>query len=250
MFETSVIRVQARSANRRVGLLTLSVAAHAAVITAIVAAGVASVNMPNQAPNQMTIPFIEHLPPALGTPDAKPAQPKPAATQPPQTQRVPAPQTVVAPNVIPATVPQAASSGTDPQTIGSGENNGPAGVPWGSPEGVDPDGPPATTTTVAEPSGPLVAGVGDVKAPIVLKRVSPPYPPLAVKAHLNGFVIVECIIDRTGIIRDAKVVKSSSAMFEQPALDAVQQWKFAPGTLRDRPVDTIFDLTVTFTISR
>jgi hypothetical protein len=30
----------------------------------------------------------------------------------------------------------------------------------------------------------------------------------------------------------------------------VQQWQFAPGTLRGKPVDTIFDLTVTFTISR
>ena len=250
MFETSVVSVQARSANRRIGLLTLSVAAHAAVITAVVAAGITTVKLPDRAPNQMTYPVFERVPPALGTPDAKPAQPKPQTAQPPQTQRVPAPQTVATPNVIPATIQQAASSGPDTQTIGTSENTGPLGVPWGTPGGVDPDGPPATSTAVAEPSGPLVAGVGDVKAPIVLKRVSPPYPPLAVKAHLNGFVIVECIIDRTGIIRDAKVVKSSSAMFEQPALDAVQQWKFAPGTLRDKPVDTIFDLTVTFTISR
>ena len=92
--------------------------------------------------------------------------------------------------------------------------------------------------------------MGDVKAPVVIKRVSPPYPPLAVRAHMNGFVIVECIIDRTGAIRDAKVVKSSSMMFDQAALDAVQQWQFAPGTLHGQAVDTIFDLTVTFTITR
>ena len=34
------------------------------------------------------------------------------------------------------------------------------------------------------------------------------------------------------------------------ALDAVQQWQFAPGSLHGRAVDTIFDLTVTFTITR
>ena len=250
MFETSVVRVQARSGNRRIGLLTLSVAAHAAIIIAVVAAGVASVQMPNQAPMQMTIPVFRQPPPALGTPDAKPA-PKPAAPQPqPQSPRLPVPQTVVAPRVIPATTPQVpASSGNDAPSANTGDNTGPAGVRLGLPGGVDVDG-PASAATEVEQSGPLTAGVGEVKAPIVLKRVSPPYPPLAVKTHMNGFVIVECIIDRTGAIRDAKVVKSSSAMFEQPALDAVQQWQFAPGTLHGKPVDTIFDLTVTFTITR
>src|SRR2546422_3641769 len=68
MFETSVVHVQARAADRRLGLLTISVVAHAAIIIAIVAAGLASVKMPNQAPLQMTIPFFEHIPPALGNP--------------------------------------------------------------------------------------------------------------------------------------------------------------------------------------
>jgi hypothetical protein len=30
----------------------------------------------------------------------------------------------------------------------------------------------------------------------------------------------------------------------------VQQWQFKPGTLYGRPVDTIFDLTITFQITR
>jgi len=249
MFETSVVRIQDRAADRRLGLLTLSVAAHAAIIIAIVAAGLASVNMPNQAPMQMTIPVFRQPPPALGMPDARPT-PKPPTAQPAQTQRAPLPQTVVAPNVIPATTPQVAgSSSNDTQSTSTGDNTGPLGVPWGSPVSVGIDGPPAGAAEV-EQTGPLTAGVGDVKAPIVLKRVSPPYPRPAVFAHLNGFVIVECIIDRTGAIRDAKVVKSSSGLFEQAALDAVQQWQFAPGTLHGKAVDTIFDLTVTFTISR
>ena len=98
MFETSVVRIQDRAPDRRLGLLTLSVAAHAAIIIAIVAAGLASVNMPNQAPMQMTIPVFRQPPPALGMPDAGPT-PKPPTAQPAQTQRAPLPQTVVAPNV-------------------------------------------------------------------------------------------------------------------------------------------------------
>src|SRR5206468_2122571 len=113
----------------------------------------------------------------LGTPDAHPAQ-KPAAPQQPQSQRVPAaPQTVVAPTNIPATTTAAAAStstASDAADTGTG-STGQVGVPWGSEIGVGVDGPPATAT-VAEQTGPLVAGVGDVKAPIVLRRVTPPYP--------------------------------------------------------------------------
>ena len=201
MFETSVVHVQARAADRRLGLLTISVVAHAAIIISIVAAGLASVKMPNQAPPQMTIPFFEHIPPALGSPNARPAV-KPPTPQQPQTQHAPAPQTVVAPNTIPQTTePTTASTSTGIDTQTTGSDTGPLGVPWGSPEGVR-DGPPATTAEV-EQTAPLPAGVGDVKAPIVLHRVTPPYPRAAMLIHLNGFVIVECIIDRTGVVRDA-----------------------------------------------
>ena len=248
MFETSVVHVQARAADRRLGLLTVSVVAHAAVITAIVAAGLTTVKLPDRAPNQMTIPFLEHIPPALGTPNARPAV-KPPTPQQPQTQRAPAPQTVVAPTSIPqTTAATTASTSTGIDSQSTGGDTGPVGVPWGSTEGVG-DGPPATTTVV-EQTGPLVAGVGDVKSPIVLRRVTPLYPRGAMIARMNGFVIVECIIDRTGVVRDAKVVKSSSGLFEQSALEAVQQWQFAPGSLYGKPVDTIFDLTVTFQITR
>jgi TonB family protein len=250
MFETSVIRVRTRPTDRRYALLTLSVAAHAAIIVAIVAASLAQTTMPENAPNQMLIPFIQSIPPALGTPDAKPAQ-RPATPQQPPRQRVPVPLTVVtAPQTIPSTVePAAASSATtgDDATAAAGDTGTP-GVPWGSEHGIGVEGPPATPAAV-EQSGPLPV-LGDVKAPIVLRRVQPVYPRPALVARMNGFVIVECIIDRAGVVRDAKVLRSSSALFEPSALEAVQKWEFAPGSLHGRPVDTIFDLTVTFTISR
>jgi TonB family protein len=248
MFETSVIRVQTRAADRRYALLTFSVAAHAAIIIAIVAASLAQTTMPNNAPDQMTIPFIQSIPPALGTADAKPAQ-KPATPPQPQAQRVPVPLTVqTAPQTIPTTIePAAASTLTGDDTTSTGDT-GPVGVPWGSEHGIGVDGPPATPAAI-EQSGPLPVA-GDVKAPIVLRRVQPVYPRPALVARMNGFVIVECIIDRTGVVRDAKVLRSSSALFEPSALEAVQQWQFTPGSLHGRAVDTIFDLTVTFTISR
>ena len=106
-----------------------------------------------------------------------------------------------------------------------------------------------TDTAPPPPSAPLRVG-GDVKAPVVINRVEPSYPEVARKARISGIVIVECIIDRTGAVRDAKVVQSSSKLFEQSALDAVQRWQFSPGTLHGQPLDTIFDLTVKFEITQ
>ena len=80
-------------------------------------------------------------------------------------------------------------------------------------------------------------------------RVQPFYPKLALTARMNGTVIVECIIDKTGRVREAHVVRSTSTLFDQTAVDAVQQWQFAPGSLHGQAIDTIFDLTVTFRVS-
>ena len=44
------------------------------------------------------------------------------------------------------------------------------------------------------------------------------------------------------------MVRSSFAAFEQPALDAIHQWQFAPGSLNGAPVNVQFDLTVTFQV--
>src|SRR5581483_734833 len=115
----------------------------------------------------------------------------------------------------------------------------PGGVPGGLP--VEVNAAPAAPDGV----GPLPIG-GNVKAPVVLRRVDPIYPRAALIAHLSGWVVVECVIDKTGRIRDVHVNRSSFGAFEKPAVDAVQQWLFLPGSLNGRPVDTIFELTIRF----
>lgn len=249
MFETSVVRARVQATARRPLLLSLSIGAHAAVVIGAVVASVATVSLPKHAPNQVTIPVFMHLPVMQGDGGA---QKKTPAAAPPQTvKRQAAPSTVVAPSVVPDQVTPVATQATtaDLGPIGdatgptTGDKSGP-GVPWGTPDGVLPDGPPATG---APPK--IYTVTGDVKAPVVLRRVSPPYPEMPRRMGLNGFVILECIIDQTGHIRDAHVVRSSFAAFEQPALNAVYQWHFAPGTLGGRPVDVQFDLKVTFQVN-
>jgi protein TonB len=214
-------------------LLSFSIAVHSAVIAAVIAASVSSRRFPAQAPKEMRLPILMpaiSIPPALGT--QHPATPKSrpaAAVKAPATPRL---------DIAPVTIPEAVTPAEAPVTTRGIGESGPPGVPWGEPDGLDVN--PA-------PTAPLPV-IGDVKAPAVIRRVTPEYPRIALQAHKNGWVIVECIIDKTGHIRDAHVVGSNFGAFEQPALDAVQQWLFAPGTLHGEPVDTIFDLTVKFEV--
>ncbi|HUO84986.1 MAG TPA: energy transducer TonB, partial [Thermoanaerobaculia bacterium] len=59
-------------------------------------------------------------------------------------------------------------------------------------------------------------------------------------------VILQCIIDRSGTIRDVQVLLSPHPLLSVSAEEAVRQWKFRPGTLGGQPVDVIFNLTVRF----
>lgn len=239
MFENSLVHARSRALDRRFAWLSLSIAIHTAAIAAVIAASVASTSFPSQAPKEVQIPIllpIMSLPPALGTPHPAPRKSVPAA---PKTQDVPRPD--AAPPAIPANVQPAAT----PTATDIAPHDGPVddvGVPWGSKIGVRPDGPPSSDIT-----GPLPVG-RDVKAPIVIRRVTPEYPRIALQVRKNGWVLLKCIIDKSGHIRDAQVIASSFGAFEPPAMDAVQQWLFAPGTLNGQPVDVIFDLKVTFEV--
>jgi len=250
MFETSVVHAEV-VAEKRVGLLSASFAFHVLVVAAIIANGIRTIEFPTSAPKEYTLPVFTppvSIPPALGTPNGGHKQTTPPA---PVKQSVPAAN--LAPNTVPDHVePTTPSTTTGDITTTGGPASGsdqPQGVPWGDAHGIGVDGPPATDIVPVAPTAP-VRVTGDVKAPVVIHRVTPPYPRAAMAIHLNGSVIVECIIDKTGHVRDAQVIRSSSPLFNQAATDAVLQWQFTPGSLHGTAVDTIFDLTVTFQVTQ
>jgi TonB family protein len=250
MFETSVIHGEV-VAEKRVGLLSASFAFHALVVIAIIANGIRTIEFPTNAPKEYAIPIFAmpvQVPPALGVPNGGHKQSTPPAPVKPTT-----PTANMAPSTVPDHVEPTASATTSTgDTTAASNDSGsdqPLGVPWGVPHGVGVDGPPSTATVADEPEVPLHVG-GEVKAPVVIRRVQPFYPKTAIAIHLNGTVVVECIIDKTGHVREAHLVSSTSPLFSQTALEAVQQWQFAPGSLHGQAVDTIFDLTVTFHLSQ
>lgn len=87
---------------------------------------------------------------------------------------------------------------------------------------------------------------GDVKAPVVIHRVEAAYTEKARNERIEGIVIIEAVIDRTGHVRDANVLKPLPDGLDQAAIDAVKQWTFVPGTLNGVPVDVLYNLTINF----
>jgi len=67
---------------------------------------------------------------------------------------------------------------------------------------------------------------GDERA--VKSRVSPVYPEIARRMHVEGEVKLEITVDAQGKVKDVKTV-SGNHMLAAAAEDAVRQWKFAPG---------------------
>lgn len=110
--------------------------------------------------------------------------------------------------------------------------------------------PPAASPQTGEagdaaPAAPLKVG-GDVKAPVVIKRVEPEYTEKAKAAHVAGIVIMQLTIDKSGRVTAAEVIKPLPFGLNQTALAAVKQWEFKPATRNGVPVDVIFLVTLNF----
>ena len=88
---------------------------------------------------------------------------------------------------------------------------------------------------------------GDIKTPIKLRDVRPVYPQEAQEAKVSGVVIIEAVLDTQGEVRSTRVLRSIP-MLDQAALDAVQQWRFAPTVVNGDAVPAIITVTVNFTL--
>lgn len=74
----------------------------------------------------------------------------------------------------------------------------------------------------------------------------PSYPAELRKLKRQGTVYVLFTVDRQGRVADARVDKSTDPAFERPAIEAVKQWKFEPGTRKGEPVQFRMRVPITF----
>jgi protein TonB len=101
-----------------------------------------------------------------------------------------------------------------------------------------PEAPPAP------PLQPVRVG-GRIQEPKKLKAVPPVYPEAAVKARIEGVVILECLISPQGRVREVKVLRSVP-LLEEAAVDAVKRWVYTPTLMDGVPVPVLMTVTVRF----
>ena len=97
------------------------------------------------------------------------------------------------------------------------------------------------------PPAPVRVG-GAIKPPVQTKRVSPPYPPEAQAAGVQGVVIMEVSIGADGKVTDVRVLRSIP-LLDQAAIDAVRQWEYAPTIVDGTPVPILMTVTLNFALT-
>ena len=82
--------------------------------------------------------------------------------------------------------------------------------------------------------------------PVLVSRIEPVYPETARKLHLEGIVVLQAVIDRSGSVVDLRVVKSAGELLDAAAIAAVEKWIYRPATLNGRAVNVSLTVTVDF----
>lgn len=84
------------------------------------------------------------------------------------------------------------------------------------------------------------------EAPTPVRTLAPAYPEALRRDGVSGMVSVAVTVDENGNVTNASVAKSTNADFEQPALQAVAQWKFKPAKKAGQAVAVSVVLPVRF----
>jgi protein TonB len=224
--------------------MAASVVVHGALIAALLIVPVYF------AKNTLT---LEKLTPTYVFTPPMPAPPPPMAAaahapQAPQvTPKISMP-TLTAPRVVPQHTSDSSADNMAAPDLSAGVMGGvPGGVAGGVLGGVlggtgAVPGPPAPVNT---PS--IVRVGGNVKAPVLVQHVQPEYPVVAKAAHVQGTVVIDAVIDKTGKVVSEHAV-SGPNLLVAAALDAVQQWKYQPTYLNGQAVDLAMEVTVSFNL--
>jgi protein TonB len=89
-----------------------------------------------------------------------------------------------------------------------------------------------------------------VTLPQLVREVKPAYTSDAMRAKIQGTVLLECIVRPDGSVTDIQVLRSLDPTFglDQEAIKAAKQWRFRPGMRLGEAVPVIITIELTFTL--
>ena len=232
----------------------ISTAAHAVVVGVVLAIPILYVRAELPRVPDM-VAFVVSTAPSP-PPPPPPPPPAPAAT--PSKPKAISPVPTANPRAAPVEAPREIVEET-PVDMGSTEGV-PGGVEGGVPGGVvggvvgglvselpSPPPPPSPPLPPPVARAPVRIG-GEVKAPALIGRVEPEYPPIAVRAQVQGVVILEAIVDPHGRVEDVRVLRSIP-LLDKAAITAVRQWRYSPLLLNGTAERFVLTVTVSFSLS-
>jgi protein TonB len=114
-------------------------------------------------------------------------------------------------------------------------------------------GPPSVHTQGWPPPPEELPKFGDYvyvgELPEAIKKVAPVYPEAARARRIDGTVIVNVLVGKDGLVKDARVVPQRSIpALDQAALDCAKQWVFKPALSRGEPVAVWVAIPVKFVL--
>jgi TonB family protein len=173
------------------------------------------------------------------------------AVKPPEVTPEPVPETpVIEPQlIIPAQTMAAAptispgaisASATTADSRGSGTGSG-AGPGTGS--GLGPGSGGGVGGGIYRPGNGVVL-------PTVVQEKKPAYTAEAMRAKVQGTVLLEAVVLPDGTVGPVEIVRSLDSTFglDQEAVKAAKQWRFRPGTRFGEPVAVLVTIELTFTL--
>ena len=117
------------------------------------------------------------------------------------------------------------------------------------PLGINSAAPAGTHVTVGPPAAPASSAPipvsSGVSAGNLIAPIHPEYPQIAKITHIEGTVVIDAIISRSGSIESARVL-SGPPMLQSAALAAVRQARYRPFLLNGQPTEVQTTITINF----
>lgn len=87
---------------------------------------------------------------------------------------------------------------------------------------------------------------GGVSAPQVIYSVEPEYSEEARKAHFQGLVVLSVVVDEQGRATDFRILEPLGFGLDEKAVEAVRKWRFRPGKKDGKPVAVVAHIEIRF----
>jgi protein TonB len=206
------------------------------------------------APPQEATP---NLPSTTTTPqptaESRPAAESPKVTEAPKKPAAEHKAAPVEPKPEPSRTSRAAAAAPErprPQPVQQAPPQ-PAPQPAATTPAAQPAQQPAAQTPAKAESGPApMPFVAIESPPECIKRQPPQYPDIAEKMRIEGKVIVEVTVDAQGKPIQAKVVRSTSDVFDEASVEAAMKSTYKPAMMSTGPVTAKVLVPFTFKIAR